>query len=113
MQYDHVVFTTNPLNSTQIQELRNVVSPANLEVVLNSRPLEEEIAALPKPVLERLMKKCKVKSPEEIQWDIRCQEDRSFGRLFLPTTLKYRWQAEFRSSRLLQHEALRKYRYMF
>jgi hypothetical protein len=38
MQYDHVVFTTNPLNSTQIQELQNVVSPGSgFELTSSSR----------------------------------------------------------------------------
>ena len=103
--YDVVVFSTASINQTKIEQVREIIAPANLTFVVDSPPLKDVINGLEPHRRDHLLSRCK-KSIEEIEWYDMCKEDGKLARL------AYTWQAEFRSLHLWSHPALKQYKYM-
>jgi hypothetical protein len=98
VQYDIVVFTTIPVPEEDIQSLNQLVSPANVSIVVDNRGLQNEIAALSKEEYNSFLRRCNVSSPENLTWFSDC-----------PDHIAYNWQAEFRGLRLWHHPSIAKY----
>jgi hypothetical protein len=109
VKYDIVVFTTVPIteNEKLLVDIRAMISPVQLQVVLDNDGIVNEINKLSPLRRQNFLNRCNVTSPEEITWDSECYEEgQGVGRI------SYNWQAEFRSWHIWRHEGLRKYRYM-
>mmetsp|Transcript_33093 Transcript_33093/g.79958 ORF Transcript_33093/g.79958 Transcript_33093/m.79958 type:complete len:451 (+) Transcript_33093:125-1477(+) len=105
MNYDILVFTTEPLLKNQTEELNRLVAPANLTVALdNPLPggLQQLIDNLSDDRRQKFLKRCKVDSPENLTWWSQC-----------PGRLAYNWQAEFRTLHIWNHPALLAKNYQF
>jgi hypothetical protein len=99
--YDIVVFTTVPLSEEEEKEVRGLVHPANLTMVIDTPGLQEEIAALSSERRQSFLERCNVKTPANLTWGSEC-----------PGRIAYNWQAEFRTVRVWRHPALAQYKYM-
>uniref|UniRef100_A0A7S1B5K7 Uncharacterized protein n=1 Tax=Corethron hystrix TaxID=216773 RepID=A0A7S1B5K7_9STRA len=108
--YDILVFTTFPWTEAEIEGLQRFVSPANLSVLLDSPPLEDQLATMTAEEVDYLEKRCKLKSNKTLTWRHHCDEPKYPKSATVP--LGYAWQAEFRAYHLWRHPALSKYKYM-
>jgi hypothetical protein len=93
--YDIVVFTTLPLSEEEEKEVRGLVHPANLTIVLDTPGLQGEIAALSPERRQSFLDRCNVKTPANLTGGSEC-----------PGKIAYSWQAEFRTVRVWRHPAL-------
>jgi hypothetical protein len=98
--YDHVVFTSFPIPPNEQQKFRDIVAPAKLTIVNDTRDIQEELADLTPAQQVEMERRCK-KNLTDITFGSRC-----------PGKLAYNWQAEFRSKQIWMHEALQPYKYM-
>jgi len=101
--YDIIIFTTEPIPETDIESLRKTLADVNVNVVVDNKGLQEEIAALSPARYENFMGKCNVTSPTSLTWFSKCDDG---------VRLAYNWQAEFRSIHLWHHPSLAQYKYM-
>ena len=102
LKYDIVVFTTEPLEDSNVTKMRELMGGGvKLTVVQDNRGFQEEVAALSPIRREKFLKRCKVNSSETLDWWSMC-----------PDRLAYNWQAEFRSLHIWRHPALAPYKYM-
>ncbi|KAL7579443.1 hypothetical protein ACA910_014106 [Epithemia clementina (nom. ined.)] len=108
-RYDVIVFTTLPLSSVEEKNLRDVVHPANLEVVVDSKTLADHLKTMSDDQVQHLVKRCQVNSTDELFWWTRCCEEWTPGACM---PLSYSWQSEFRSLHLWASPALKPYKYM-
>lgn len=110
MNYDQIVFTTEPLNDDYVQLLTDIVAPAKLTIVVDSKPLQDEIAALDPERRRKFLAKCNTTDPSTITWVTRCEEHllHELG----DKKLSYNWMAEFRTKYLWTHPALDAYKYV-
>jgi hypothetical protein len=109
VRYNIVVFTTIPIaeNETLLTDVRDIVAPAELSVVMDNDGIVQEIRKLSPVRREKFLQRCNVTSPEQVTWDTDCFEE-GVG----VSRLAYNWQAEFRSWHIWTHPALEDYRYM-
>jgi hypothetical protein len=96
--YDMIVFSTIAVPLEDIQSLQQLVSPANVTIVVDNQGLQKEIAALSEDDYQSFLLRCNVSSPENLTWFSNC-----------PDRIAYNWQAEFRGLRLWHHPSLDKY----
>mmetsp|Transcript_45601 Transcript_45601/g.46181 ORF Transcript_45601/g.46181 Transcript_45601/m.46181 type:complete len:440 (-) Transcript_45601:191-1510(-) len=111
VNYDIVLFTTLPIMDDEILlvDIRNIISPAKITVVLDNDGIVNEIHKL-SPVRRQLfLERCNVTSPDQITWDSECYEEDVGGTL---GRIAYNWQAEFRSLHIWRQKSLQQYRYM-
>ena len=108
VNYDIVLFTTLPIrdNETLLVDIRNVLKPAIITVVLDNIGIVNEIHKLSPIRRQKFLQRCNVTSPDQITWDSVCYEE-GFG-----SRISYNWQAEFRSWHIWRHQSLQRYRYM-
>jgi len=107
--YDIIVFTTEPWTNEQKEELQAFVLPAKLLVMMDSPPLEDQLATLGEAGVAKLDARCK-KKPSNMTWFHHCLEPDYHRSHVVP--LGYNWQAEFRSYHIWRHPALKDYKYM-
>ena len=96
VRYDIVVFTTLPWNLTTIAALADVVAPATVQVVVDSAPLADRVAALTGRQRTDLYARCNVTTGTNLTWMHYCTEPQ----YKIPSNLAYAWQAEFRARHL-------------
>ena len=106
-KYDIVIFATEKIPPHYVDALQHVVNPANLTIVFDNLTLQDHITAMTHEQVAILMKRCHVNSTNELNWETRCVEEDSHA-----ASLKYLWQAEFRSKHLWYQDALKPYKYM-
>lgn len=108
VNYDIVLFTTLPImdNETLLVDIRNILKPAIMTVVLDNIGIVNEIHKLSPVRRQKFLQRCNVTSPDQITWDSVCYEE-GFG-----SKISYNWQAEFRSWHIWRHQSLQQYRYM-
>jgi hypothetical protein len=99
--YDILVFTTTPINETDLVTTRRLVAPAKLTVVVDNQGLQNEIQALTPIRREKFLERCNETSPGNLTWWSNC-----------PHRLAYTWQSEFRAWHIWRHPALSEYKYM-
>lgn len=105
VQYDVIVFTTDPLDQETVDHLTQIVAPADLKVIIDSKPLAQKIEEdLTEEQREKLFKLCGSRDVNTYYWKQKCQGE--------TWVLGYNWQAEFRSIQIWSHPALSPYRYM-
>ena len=76
MNYDHIIFSTIPIPEKDAEELRQIVAPAKLTLLLHSNPnLQEVLASFTKEQQDSLVKKCKVNDISELDWLTKCDEE--------------------------------------
>jgi hypothetical protein len=104
LQYDIVVFTTEPVDPMLIINLTRTVAPVNLTVVQDNRGLQREIADLSPERRQQFVQDCGLQSDAELvnlTWFSKC-----------PERIAYNHQAEFRSWHIWKHPALQNYHWM-
>jgi hypothetical protein len=106
VNYDIVVFYSEPMDENNLVNLREKVAPAKLTFVVDNDGLQNEINKLSPIRRENFLSRCNVTSPEELTWWSVCRENKGGGRI------NYNWQAEFRSWHIWRHPALASYQYM-
>ena len=105
--YDIVIFHTIPLDESDVLEVQQIVSPANVTFLLDEMTLEDQIANLTLEQQQTLVDRCsEVNTTSDISWRTRCQD----GRFLMP--IAYCWMSEFRSKQIWVQEVLRPYKYM-
>ena len=109
VNYDILVFTTIPWPDDLIEELQDLVSPAEFTVAVEGPPLENHLESMTKDERDFLEKRCNVTEGETLTWFHRCEEKNSH----LYNNVGYSWQSEFRAYHLWNHGALKGYEYMF
>jgi hypothetical protein len=107
MQYDIILFHTEPIPEQEKQELIDVVSPANISFYVDGPSIQEQVKDLNVNQTAYLTERCHVNSTDELTWRSRCFEK---GGGEMP--LAYTWQCEFRSKHIWQHPGLKPYKYM-
>ena len=110
--YDIIVFTADPdIPQDDIDSLEKLVAPAKIQIVVDNKGFQEEIATLTPIQREKFLDRCNVTDPVDLTWWSGCQsENDGFGNA--NARLAYNWQAEFRSVRIWEHPALEDYKYM-
>lgn len=113
LQYDIVVFTTDPLPDELLAELRSTIHPVKLTVVADNVGLQQEIDNLSPLRRQKFLERCQPTARENITWWTYCEEPMitAKGKPVLGR-LAYNWQAEFRSTRIWRHPALKEYKTM-
>ena len=107
MKYDIVVFTTLNVEESDLRNIRRLVSPVNLTVVVDNPGLQQMIDDLSLTRREKFYQRCgsqtnpKDFDPNQITWKSEC-----------PGRISYNWQAEFRSRHIYKQPILKKYQYM-
>jgi len=109
MNYDHLVFTSLPISDSDQQALQEIVAPAKLTVVLDSKPLPQALEDLTPQQKRELERDCNLTDYRQATWGKFCKEPDT---LYPPSRLQYNWQAEFRSKLLWTQPSLRPYKYM-
>jgi hypothetical protein len=114
VNYDIVMFTTLPWEDEQVQELRKVVGPSvNLTVVLEAKPLLEQVAEMSPEDRDYLYRRCRVPWDGQISYYHWClEEPNTTDKPFFDVRLSYAWQAEFRARHVWHMPVLEKYKYM-
>jgi hypothetical protein len=115
VNYDIVVFTTIPINDTELVNIRQMVAPAKFTIVVDNRGLQNEIINLSPIRREKFLRRCNVTSPDEVTWWSECYENKKLGRgrkKLVRGRIAYNWQAEFRAWHIWKHPALAEYRWM-
>ena len=107
MQYDMVLFASEEIGEENRKELADTVAPANLTIYIDEKTLMDHVNELNENQTEYLLRRCNVKSADELTWRTRCQE---WDGGVMP--LAYTWQCEFRSKWIWRHPGLAKYKYM-
>jgi hypothetical protein len=108
LYYDHLIFTSLPLPESYVKDLTDIVAPAKLQVVLDTKPLQEEVALLSATQQQGLMKRCHTTDITQLTWGSKCED--SPGDQKWP--IAYNWQAEFRTKHIWEHPALKPYQSM-
>lgn len=108
VNYDIVVFTTIPWTRLQILELQGVAPQTNIRVVVDSPPLQDQLATMSSDELKFLYERCSVNPGENITWLHHCTEP-GFRNI---ANLGYAWQAEFRAYHIWNTPVLAEYKYM-
>jgi hypothetical protein len=106
VNYDYLVFSSEPVNQTDIDAISAIVAPAKFTLVVDNPGMEAMVAELSPEQRDKLMKRCNVTSGDQLHWYTRCREGNTYERI------AYSWQAEFRALHLWNHPALSQYRYM-
>jgi hypothetical protein len=106
VNYDYLVFSSEPVNQTDIDAISAIVGPAKFTLVVDNPGIEAMVAELSPERRDKLLKRCNVTSGDQLNWYTRCREDNTNERI------AYNWQAEFRALHLWNHPALSQYRYM-
>jgi hypothetical protein len=106
--YDVIVFSTLPINETDINVLRAIVHPASLQVKVDDQTLQEQLADLQPVQQKKLRNRClgNISTTSDLQWGTRCKDN---GHIM---PLAYCWMSEFRSKEIWSQKVLRPYRYM-
>jgi hypothetical protein len=110
VNYDIVVFSSNPIKESELERIRSVVAPATLTFVVDNPGLQEMVDLLPAERRQHLLSRCNVTDSSELTWFTRCVEKSSRG--LTNEKIAYAWQAEFRSLHIWTHPAIKKYKYM-
>eukprot|EP00559_Dactyliosolen_fragilissimus_P009979 CAMPEP_0184858710 /NCGR_PEP_ID=MMETSP0580-20130426/3795_1 /TAXON_ID=1118495 /ORGANISM="Dactyliosolen fragilissimus" /LENGTH=303 /DNA_ID=CAMNT_0027355011 /DNA_START=392 /DNA_END=1303 /DNA_ORIENTATION=- len=99
-----------PWEDEEILTLQQIALPANLNVVLEGPPLEEQLEAMTPEELDFLLKRCNFNATEHpvLTWFHYCKEPNRTG----VNNLGYCWQAEFRAYHIWTHPAIMTYEYM-
>lgn len=98
--YDIIIFSTDPVSEENIQSLKDILSPAKVNLVVDNKGLQQEIADLDPSRYAFLQKLCNTTDTSQLNWFSECEGNR----------LAYNWQAEFRGKRLWHHPSLAKYK---
>eukprot|EP00586_Coscinodiscus_wailesii_P002360 CAMPEP_0172480648 /NCGR_PEP_ID=MMETSP1066-20121228/5966_1 /TAXON_ID=671091 /ORGANISM="Coscinodiscus wailesii, Strain CCMP2513" /LENGTH=452 /DNA_ID=CAMNT_0013242179 /DNA_START=128 /DNA_END=1486 /DNA_ORIENTATION=+ len=102
VNYDIVVFTTEPQPREMEEKFQAVVHPANFRFVYENSTVPDLVRSMSPRRREFILKNCN-KAIDELRWDMSCP---NIG------ALRYNWQAEFRGYHIWKHPALEKYKYM-
>jgi hypothetical protein len=92
MRYDVVLFSTEEISPENRKILADNVYPANLTIYIDEKTLADHVSELDENQTAYMLRRCKVKSLDELTWRTRCWEK---GGGEMP--LAYTWQCEFRS----------------
>jgi hypothetical protein len=115
--YDIVVFASIPLSDTNLEELKRIVAPATLTVVVDNPGIVEMVQAMTPERQAHLLQRCiggngmknkKITSEHQLTWHTKCKDPMS-GSI---DPISYNWQAEFRTLHIWTHPALANYKYM-
>jgi hypothetical protein len=110
VQYDMLLFISEPLPEKDVQELQRIVHPARLLVEQDEKTtLQQHLEGLDAEQTARLLKRCYVDETSQLEWWTRCREEGYQGS---DMPLRYNWQAEFRSKWIWYSKQLSNYRYM-
>lgn len=105
--YDIIIFVTIALPEQDMQDIRAIVHPANINFVVDEKTFEDQIAELTPAQKKTLLNRCPgVNKTEDLSWHERCRD----GKHWMP--LAYCWMSEFRSKQIWTQKALAKYKYM-
>jgi hypothetical protein len=105
--YDIVVFSTEPINVTLLEPVRQLIAPARLIFVVDAPGgLQASVDALEPDRKAHLLHRCNVTSSEQLDWYTYCHE-LDIGGTF--ERLAYSWQAEFRAFHIYNHPLLQAY----
>ena len=107
--YDIVVFTSFEILKEDVDKLQQIVAPAKVSVVMDSKPLQEELHALSQIQKEKLLNRCNLTELSKITWDTRCAEPDG---KWVQGDINYNWQAEFRSKQIWTSPVLKPYKWM-
>jgi hypothetical protein len=110
LNYDILVFSSEPVPEEALAPIRQMVAPANFTFVVDNPGLQTMLQALTPEQQAHLLERCDTKSLDQISWTTRCFE-MAYKR---NTTeyISYTWQAEFRALHIWKHQALAPYKYM-
>jgi hypothetical protein len=106
LNYDIVVFATLPMEEGQIEEIRQIVAPANFTVVIDNPGLKKMVSNYTETQRNNLLERCGVATVGELNWNLKCVEGGG------KDPMKYNWQAEFRTLHVWTHPAMESYRWM-
>jgi hypothetical protein len=109
VQYDILLFHSEPLPEKDVQELHTIVHPARLLLEQDDKTLQQHLEGMDDEQTQRLLKRCNVNATHQLEWWTRCNEDGYKG---ADMPLRYNWQAEFRSKWIWYSKQLSNYRYM-
>jgi len=110
VHHDIVVFTSIPIETTEIEAFRALVHPANLTVAVDNPGLNVTVLNLSPERRQHLLDRCNVTSVKELRWRTKCLEESSNKKT--KDTIAYTWQAEFRALWIWTHPLLEPYKYM-
>ena len=113
VQHDIIIFTSELIEQSDIDELQMIVSPAKLMVEIDNPGLQNMVDNLPDSQMKLLLERCgtNITSSSELSWYTECTEVRSYKTL-KGERIAYNWQAEFRALWLWIHPLLKPYKYM-
>jgi hypothetical protein len=113
VQHDIIVFTSELIEQSDIDELQMIVSPAKLIVEIDNPGLQNMVNDLSDSQRKHLFERCgtNITSSSELSWYTECTEVRSYKTL-KGERIAYNWQAEFRALWLWIHPLLKPYKYM-
>lgn len=96
MKYDHVVFSSLPIISTEQDRLIEIVHPAKISFYNDTKPLEEALEDMTPSQKIQLAESCGVPSYRNITWQTYCQEKCGGGgeECYPKCQLRYLWQGE-------------------
>jgi len=103
VSYDIVVFSTIYQWPETIKELEDVVYPAKFTLVHENRTVQALLDSMTDSRRNYLLRVCNKNHTHQVIWNTTCKEIGS---------LRYNWQAEFRSLHIWKQPELEKYRYM-
>jgi hypothetical protein len=110
VQYDILLFHSEPLPDKDVQELQRIVHPARLLLEQDDKTLQQHLQGLDQAQTARLLKRCNVTDASKLEWWTRCSEGNRYQGADMP--LRYNWQAEFRSKWIWYSKQLSNYRFM-
>ena len=113
VQHDIIIFTSELIEQSDIDELQMIVSPAKLMVEIDNPGLQTMVDNLSDSQKKHLLERCgtNITSSSELSWYTECTEVRSYKTL-KGERIAYNWQAEFRALWLWIHPLLKPYKYM-
>lgn len=74
MQYDLILFSTEPIGQEHRKELAEAVYPANLTIYIDEKTIADHVSELDENQTAYLLRRCKVNSTDELTWRTRCWE---------------------------------------
>ena len=108
---DIIVFTSEELELKEIEQLKEIVSPAKLIVEVDNPGLHTMVDKLSSKQKTHLFERCKVNSTSELTWYTKCTEVTSYSAL-KGERIAYNWQAEFRALWMWTRPVLAPYKYL-
>jgi hypothetical protein len=110
LNYDILVFSSEPVPESVLAPIRRMVAPANITFVVDNPGLQTMLQAMTPKQQAHLLDRCQKTFLEEISWDTKCLEIANQANT--TEEIAYTWQSEFRALHIWKHAALAPYKYM-